>query len=189
MPDYYIDDELPHLGGYIKGGDPWTWCPDLWAWFVDTHGVRSVIDIGCGEGHALRWFHEAQCLGIGIDGIPQKSECIVEWDYSKGPYEPTVDLWEKGSYDLCWSCEFVEHVEEQHVPNFLATFKCASMVAMTHAEPGQPGWHHVNCQPATYWKGVLAAIGYRYAYEETMEARALARGTHFERSGMIFTAR
>ena len=31
---------------------------------------------------------------------------------------------------------------------------------MTHALPGQPGHHHVNCQPIEYWVAVMQAFGF-----------------------------
>ena len=57
-----------HLGGYIsashpravelgvKDGDSATYAPNLWRWLVDVLGVESVIDVGCGEGHAAAFF-------------------------------------------------------------------------------------------------------------------------------------
>jgi hypothetical protein len=61
---------------------------------------------------------------IGIDGIWQLSQ---NWefslhDYTQGPFR------KRQKFDLCWCCEFVEHVEEEYVSNFLATFQMASMV-------------------------------------------------------------
>jgi hypothetical protein len=52
------DPKLAHLGGYVEGGDPATYYPDLWKWFVETLMVRSVIDVGCGDGVALKYFRD-----------------------------------------------------------------------------------------------------------------------------------
>src|SRR5262249_8244967 len=35
-----------HLGGYIRGGDPGTWCPNLWKWAVQHFDVHVVLDVG-----------------------------------------------------------------------------------------------------------------------------------------------
>jgi hypothetical protein len=146
-----VDPERPHLGGYVVGGDAATFFPGLWDWLVDTWQVRSVIDVGCGEGHALKFFRDRGCCVIGIDGIEQDDRDVVTHDYATGPWsiydEDGATTRPDGltEFDLAWSCEFVEHVEERYVPNFLATFACARYVLMTHGEPGQPGWHHVNC--------------------------------------------
>ena len=193
MSQFYTDTENPHLGGYCLGGDEATYYPDLWRWLVEERGVRSVIDVGCGEGHAFQFFEGL--LGrlnvTGIDGIPQEHPMIEQHDYTTGPYIPWG--YEEEKADLVWSCEFVEHVEERYVPNFLETFRCADLVLMTHAEPGQLGHHHVNCQPDSYWIGAMAAIGYRLDQKLTDRARQLAAlnrnpYNHFARSGLAFSA-
>lgn len=191
-----VDESHPHLGGFVPGGDPATFYPGLWEWLVSEHDVRSVIDVGCGDGVALRWFREHGCRVLGIDGIPQDDPDIVTRDYTERI--PTLSFTDRlgafSDWDLAWSCEFVEHVEEQHIPNFVATFQCARMVLMTHAEPGQAGWHHVNCQPADYWKGVLSAAGFDFDETLTEAAREMAGMNpdpynHFKRSGLAFRRR
>jgi len=174
-----------HLGGYVEGGDAATYFPDLWRWLVDTWEIGSVVDVGCGEGHALRFFRDLGVTVIGVDGIEQPDSSIITHDYTQGPLSAMQEV------DLAWSCEFVEHVEERYVPNFLATFARARYVLITHGEPGQPGWHHVNNQPADYWRGALAAVGYEYDEVLTFQARRLAGlnddpYNHFRRSGLAF---
>jgi SAM-dependent methyltransferase len=181
-----------HLGGYVVGGDNATYYPGLWDWLVDTWEVRSVIDVGCGEGHALSYFRDKGCKVLGIDGIPQDDPDIITWDYTNGPGNIITGV--LGMYDLAWSCEFVEHVEERYVPNFLATFACAKYVLMTHGQPGQPGWHHVNNQPSDYWRGAMAAIGYEYDEVLTAQSRGFASMNtdpynHFRRAGLAFRRR
>lgn len=176
-----------HLGGYVPGGDEATFFPDLWRWFVTEQGVGSVLDVGCGDGVALDYFASLGCSAYGVDGVSQEHPRIQQWDYNEGP----LDLRGCYPFDLCWSCEFVEHVEERFVPNFLATFKRAGIVAITHATQGQPGHHHVNCRPADYWVGAMAAIGYAFDEETTVYARGLATlntspWNHFVRSGLVF---
>jgi SAM-dependent methyltransferase len=174
-----------HLGGYIAGGDPATQYPELWRWLAQWLPANSVLDVGCGDGQALGVFKALGCDVLGVDGIPQDSPYIVEHDFTLGPFRPGR------RFDLVWSCEFVEHVEERYVPNFLETFQSGRYVFMTHAEPGQPGHHHVNCQPREYWVKKLAAIGYEYVPLLTSAARRLAQANpdpwnHFARSGLAF---
>ena len=175
----------PHLGGYVAGGDPATYYPDLWEFLVTAGDVSSVIDVGCGDGVALRAFADLGCTVLGVDGVPQDDERIVQHDYTTGPFVPDA------RFDLAWCCEFVEHVVEWYVPNFLATLVCADLILLTHAEPGQCGHHHVNCRTSDYWKGALAAVGYSYDDRTTQVARILASvnrspWNHFVRSGMAF---
>lgn len=185
---FFIDEEHPHLGGFIQGGDPATYFPDLWRWLVEKQDVRSVIDVGCGEGHALSMFRDLGCAVLGIEGVWQEDPSIIQHDYTQGPWLMDVHV---EPADLIWCCEYVEHVEERYVPNFLETFKCGKLVLMTHAEPGQAGWHHVNTQLSSYWIGVLAAIGYSLDRDLTLEARRFAAlntdpHNHFVRSGLAF---
>ncbi len=196
MSDYVIDQERPWLGGYLPGGDAATIYPELWSWLVTDWNVRSVLDVGCGEGFALQYFRDEGCEVLGVDGIKQPDSAIVEHDYTTGEWEPVDEDGTPSSsggprYDLAWCCEFVEHIEEQYVSNFMLTFKCAAMVLMTHGTPGQPGHHHVNNQPASYWKGALAATGFQYDHFLTMAARQQAAlnphpSNHFVRSGLAF---
>ena len=176
-----------HLGGYIPGGDPDTTYPEMWDWLVDTWEVKSVLDVGCGDGAgALTHFKGRGIDAFGIEGIPQDNPLIYQHDYTTGRFEEF-----QFNVDLVWSAEFVEHVEEKYAHHFLADFARGRFVLMTHGEPGQPGWHHVNNQPADYWKGALAAIGYEYDEVLTFQARRLAGlndrpYNHFKRCGLAF---
>lgn len=190
---FYEDPSNPHLGGFRIGGDEATTYPDLWTWLVNDHKVESVIDVGCGDGVAVRFF-ETLLPGsvIGVDGVPQPAGNIYQHDLTDDEWMPPV----RGSqllpeYDLVWCVEFVEHVEERFIPNFLETFKCSRTVLLTHAMPGQQGHHHVNLRTPAYWIGCMAGIGYRLDEELTKKTRELAGlnkspHNHFTRSGLAF---
>lgn len=174
-----------HLGGYYADGDPATFFPELWEHCVTHLGVKSVIDVGCGSGIAVDYFVRLGCDVLGVDGMAQENPRIVRHDYSEGPYRPSRKV------DLAWTCEFVEHVEKRFVGNFMATLRDASVVLMTHADPGQPGHHHVNCQPSVYWIGAMEANGFIHDEALTAETRRLAAlnlspWNHYTRSGMAF---
>jgi SAM-dependent methyltransferase len=174
-----------HLGGYIPGGDKATSFPELWSWLVAEQGVQSVLDVGCGEGHALDYFAGLGIHARGIDGIAQDRQDFIHHDFTWSPAPVYM------GFDLVWCCEVVEHVEERYLPNLLKAFELGDLVLMTHAWPGQPGWHHVNCRQEDYWVGALAARGYQLDPVLTGAARreAAANGTplnHFTRSGLAF---
>ena len=187
----HMNEISDHLGGYIPGGDPATQFPDLWRWIIREEGVRSVLDVGCGEGQAVDFFEEeirsqhGSGLILGIDGVPQDHPGIITHDFVDRAFIPS------GRYDMIWSCEFVEHVEERFVPNFLETFSYGDLILMTHGEPGQAGHHHVNNQNWEYWMGAMASIGYFLDRELTRKTRELAslndnQWNHYRRSGMAF---
>ena len=183
-----------HLGGYIAGGDPATIFPDMWTWLVKEHGVKSVLDIGCGEGHSLKFFRELGCRVMGIEGLPQPDPDIVSIDFAKKGNGQRV--WEEAAlyqdWDLAWMCEFVEHIEEKYISNVVPFLQRAKLILMTHASPGQAGHHHVNCRDAEYWKGFMNAAGFVFDEKMTAITRDLAARNknpynHYLRSGMTFS--
>ena len=194
--------EEGHLGGYIRAnskpapsglniehGDPDTWSPKLWLWAHDVLGVRSVVDVGCAEGHCARFFQGLGCEVLGIDGSVQAKRdsvipnCHIEHDFVSGPYECNRQ------FDLVWCCEFVEHVEERYCGNFLSTFRYSQKyIMMTYAQPGETGWHHVNCQPESYWIKKLEQIGFQFDPGLTKESRGQAESGHYHHKGLVFVA-
>lgn len=122
-------------------------------WLQKEYGVESMLDVGCGPGGMV---DTAGQLGIKAFGIDGDRDLVTKWskisinkfmlhDFTLGP-APWSYL-----YDLCWSVEFVEHVEEQYMANWIETMKLGQYVVITFAPPGWPGHHHVNCQPESYW--------------------------------------
>lgn len=185
---YGIERES-HLGGYIVGltdhGDPNTFATEVWDWMVSS-GVRSVIDVGCGEGHSTKYFIDKGLEAIGVEGganayknSPVKEHLVLH-DYTKGSFLTSK------MYDAVWSCEFVEHVEERYSENFLTTFDCAFHVFMTHAIPGQQGYHHVNCKPAQYWIDRLGLRGFRFDYTKSMMLRGMTNKMHVANTLLVF---
>lgn len=186
-----------HLGGYVEGGDPNTWYPGMWEWLTQTqYAIGTILDVGCGDGSTLAYWRTLGVEGVGVDGIPQADERILQHDFTTGPW-PTPGSWfaseDFPGFDVVWSCEFVEHVEEQYVENFLSAFRLGRLVLMTHALPGQGGHHHVNCQDAEYWIRKLGSIGYALDSALTADLRILAtqediprEANYFARTGLAF---
>lgn len=182
-----------HLGGYIIGrAAPGTWCPKIWDWAVDELGVASVLDVGCGLGYAMEYFSDNGCYVLGVDGSPSAiadnrlPDRVVNHDFNSGPFIPDEP------FDLVWSAEFVEHVEEKYCENFLRTFSFALKYLMiTYAVPGQGGHHHVNEQPESYWLKKIQAHGFVHSPQLTDNARKLVppagkEGMQFRNKGLVF---
>ena len=190
-----------HLGGYSSGpiGDVATYFPNLWTWAIKLLDIRSVIDIGCGEGQSVEFFLNAGCEALGVEGYApavrkgRVADHIVLHDYTNGPYLPDRQ------FDMAWSCEFVEHVEEKYIDNFLATFSSARSVFMTYARPGQGGHHHVNEREEEYWVCKLTSCGFEMDRELTECGRLIAVAdhrlvspdyvSHFVERGLVFLRR
>jgi hypothetical protein len=164
--------ENEHLGGaFLDAPDFNTHLPDVWMYLIDKYHVKSVLDIGAGAGWSTKWFADQGLLALGIEGWPEaleQSQCrdrIVAHDYARGPMVPSM------VFDLGWCAEFVEHIEEEYIPNFMASFQACSHVCMTHGEIGQLGYHHVNCQSTDYWIEKMRPYGFDYDAEETAHLR------------------
>lgn len=184
-----------HLGGCVIEGDGGTFAPQVWDKIIELHNPKTVIDVGCGAGHSLKYFLDKHLDGIGVEGYQEAikrskvRESIVSHDYTLGEFVPSND------FDLAWCCEFVEHVEEKYVNNFMKTFQKCKLVAMTHGVPGQPGYHHVNCQEAKYWIDLFSKYGFDYLEEESFMLRKTLfnpdgswtpNGSHVRNTLMIF---
>jgi SAM-dependent methyltransferase len=181
---FVMDPERLHLGGNSKGGDPLGHTPELWAWLVDRYRPRTVLDVGCGEGRAMRWFAEHGVWSLGLEGLPGNADAcggpVVVHDLCDGPL-PMMGI------DLVWSCEVAEHIEERFCSNFLDTVCRGRVLAMTACPPGGGGWHHVNEQPPEYWVERMRARGMVFDLRDTEISRSVvARDTYWWRHGMIF---
>lgn len=187
--DFYVTDtQFPHLGGNANGGDGGTYDEVLWSKLVDHFHSKSVLDIGCGEGHALKKFKELGLDVFGVEGLKRNVEIcnkkdlpVIELDLTLGPLNMTR------TFDLVWCCEVVEHIEEKFIDNLFKTFQRGKILTMTFAVPGQWGYHHVNCQDESYWVDKLKDYGFEYLEELSIEFRTkyARNGTFFNRTGLI----
>ena len=161
------------LGGApLDAPDPATFLPDVWEYLIEKYQVQSVLDVGAGAGWSTKWFADRGLYTLGVEGWKEaleRSQCranIVEHDYTSGPFIPAMLL------DLAWCAGFVEHIEEKFIPNFMASFSACRHVCLIHAEPGQAGFHHVNCQPTEYWVNKMNEFGFDFNAGETARLRS-----------------
>jgi len=133
----------------------------------------------------VAFFRRMAVVAHGIDGlrcnVDRAVTAIALHDILAGPYYMTVDL--------VWSCEVAEHIAPDRVDHYIDTLANGRIVAMTHATPGQDGYHHVNCQPASYWIGLMGSRGYSVAlFNDNYRAIAASEGgfNYFMKSGLVF---
>jgi SAM-dependent methyltransferase len=179
--------ELPDHLGRGKGKEPRTWIDGGALRHVKKKfNIKSMIDVGCGSGGMVELAEELGMQALGVDGdwSFERSIPFELHDYETGSFVPDRE------FDLCYSCEFVEHVWEKYRQNFFDTFKSAKYLLITHAPPGQGGHHHVNEQPAEYWIEALEADGWEFDKETTDEVRkASTMSLFFMRENGLFFRR
>jgi hypothetical protein len=185
MTQHVINPELPHLGGNFALGDPACFSASAFRYCLDNFDIKTVMDLGSGQGHTARWFLDRGCAVTAVEGLPENVHRAVvptmQHDLVTGAYIHPVDL------TIC--IEVVEHVPAEFVHNLVDTLANGRWILLTHAVPGQRGWHHVNCQPSQYWIDLLAQRGYLLLKEHSQKIRELARGDqaqHIARNGMLF---
>lgn len=135
-------------------------------YMIDQYKVKSMLDIGCGPGGMVNLARDLGIDAYGIDGdftLNRVGNFFTIHDYTLGnsPVNKT--------FDMAWSCEFVEHVEEDYLPNYMNDFQKAKYVVMTFSE--KSGHHHVNLKPASYWISKFKDYGFEYDDEETNNIR------------------
>src|SRR3954454_2540852 len=183
--DLACGEETPHLGGSIKIGDPFTYCPGVWDYMIDRFAIESVLDLGSGCGNASHYFFRKGLKVVAIEGfIPSvlaSSYPAVHHDLTQGAVSTSVDL--------VHCHEVVEHIDDQYVENVVDSLLTGKIILMTHALPGQAAYHHVNLQPPEYWIQKLEAKGGRLLQEDTDRVRKLAAADgaiYMQNTGLVF---
>jgi len=164
-------------------------------WAIDEFDVKSMLDVGCGPGGMVQLGVRSGLKTHGIDG---DAKIAASWfnksmftlhDFQDGP-PPITE-----KYDLCWSVEFVEHVYEEYMDNYVAAFQQCKVLFMTHAVPGQGGYHHVNEQPEEYWLDKISNYGFKFSREYTNKLREVTTmntnggrwDPYVKLTGLVFT--
>ncbi|MGL4768090.1 MAG: class I SAM-dependent methyltransferase [Formosimonas sp.] len=177
-------NDVPHLGGNISMGDPFTHAPSVWDYLIKRFALKSVLDLGCGMAYSSDYFYRQGLKVIAVDGFPDNIKKSVypsiQQDLTISPVVCHVDL--------VHCQEVVEHIEERYLENLLQSMACGKVIVMTNALPGQGGYHHVNEQPTEYWMAHLARYNYEVLHEDTMRVRRLAAqdgATYLAHTGLV----
>jgi len=176
-------NNLPrHLGGH---GNICHIDQGILNYFIETYNITSFLDIGCGTGKMVEMAQNRGLNAVGVDGdftIERNCNCYIH-DYTQGP------LYLKATYDLCWSVEFLEHVEEKYIQNFMETFKSARYVALTFSK--KPADRHFNLQNHDYWKNVFDGFGFSYDKEMSLLLKEIStmKREFFQDTGSFFINR
>lgn len=126
---------------------------------------RTMMDVGCGDGHMVRI---AEALGVSACGLD-----IVENNH---PNIHQVDLCNSVSYmggEMVLCLEVAEHLPEHaadHLCEYLSDTTYETLL-FSAATPGQGGSGHLNEQPWAYWVKKLHANGLTINTEKTDHLR------------------
>lgn len=124
--------------------------------------LRSVCDVGCGDGTWLRAFGEAGVTDLlGIDGeyVDEHLLRIPVANFVAMDLHHEISL--PRSFDLVVSLEVAEHLPEDRAASFVRDLtRLARLTLFSAAIPGQGGRNHVNEQWQTYWTAMFGQHDY-----------------------------
>jgi len=145
--------------------------------------IKSMLDIGCGPGGMVEYSNFIGVYSVGIDGdesVKKDKNYILIHDYTLG------ELQLNETFDLVYSTEFLEHVEEKFVSYFMPSFQKGKLVFCSAAPPGQSGHHHVNCQSKEYWIKKFKEYGFKYNESITEKISSTSDDIVVKNNGMFF---
>lgn len=149
-------NDLPHVGGhcFVTHLDR-----GILEHAINILKCKTMIDIGCGPGGMIDLAVSLGMDVLGVDGdyrLKRLDNKIFIHDYTIGSPEIT------STFDFAYSCEFVEHVEERFISNYIKTFKLCQHILITFAPEGTPGHHHVNCKSEKYWIDIFESNNFSF---------------------------
>lgn len=167
-----------HLGGHLnmvhKDEGSLIWAKKIYP------NAKTLIDIGCGPGWQVQLANELGFFALGIDGdLNCKPDIIHDFTLGKPPINK--------QFDIAWSVEFLEHVEEQYVDNFLTLFAKCNLIICT-ASPLKSGYHHVNPQKQEYWIEKFKNYGLEFSEKLSIELKnnSTMKRDFIRQRGMVF---
>lgn len=116
--------------------------------------VKSVIDVGAGEGHWAAEFRAWDFEAYGIDGpMTQTRIPTLVHDLEQPLPDDVWDLKDElGLWGLVLCLEVAEHLTPERGPSFIADLcKLSDLIVFSAAIPGQRGVNHLaEAWPATW---------------------------------------
>lgn len=150
----------------------------LLATFAHLGIPKSMLDLGCGDGHLCKLAAQLSVSSVGVDiALPYDSG--LRWFTKDGGNSWTWATLKRHNlcqplllnqqFDLVISWETGEHLPEESAGVYLDSVAkhAAKHVVFTAAAPDQGGEGHVNCQPQEWWREGLRVRGLIYLVEQT----------------------
>lgn len=122
---------------------------------LDVYDARTVVDVGCGEGHWGKAFAARGCTVLGLEA---HGEPVID--------NRRVDLAEPFAldedFDLAVCLEVAEHLPPERGAGFVHDLcQLAPVVLFSAAIPEQGGEGHLNEQWPAYWVEKFEEQGFR----------------------------
>lgn len=173
---------MSHLGGHYGFT---AMCLPTLDYIKQKYNVQSMIDVGCGPAGMTEYANYLGVYAIGIDGDTSLGEkpYVKFHDYTLGNLELDEN------FDLAYSTEFLEHVEEKFMDYFMDTYQKAQYVFVSAAPPGQGGHHHVNEKNKDYWIEKFDHYGFDYLEDVSKEIAETFEDKLIKDNSMFFKNR
>lgn len=146
--------------------------------------VKTIIDIGCGNGEYTKHFiqHKFECSGY--DGCPITPE-ITNGVCKVQDFSVPVSL---GTFDLVLSLEVGEHVPQQYEQIFIdnLTSHSTKYICISWGVVGQPGIGHVNCRNNDYIIEEMSKRDFEFDKSKSNILRKYSTFPWFENTVMVF---
>jgi hypothetical protein len=147
-------------------------CEAVWHTFGP---FKTLIDLGCGIGEFVSYFHHAHnVLSVGFDGSENSLTHMASGAtiYLHDLRIPITPDWDNKLWDICMCLEVAEHIEPEFADTIVINCCSSSdLILFTAAPPGQEGLGHVNLQKPEYWFEKFKAQGYINRSDKVLELR------------------
>lgn len=126
---------------------------------LDKFGPKDTVDIGCGPGIYLLPFKDAGCRVFGVDGAPAAGQFLDPREFAladlRQPWTPPC------YFDLALCIEVLEHIAPEYADTVVETIcRCAPLLFISAAHPGQGGESHLNENTFEYWQAMFESRGF-----------------------------
>jgi SAM-dependent methyltransferase len=152
--------------------------------FLIQNSIKTIIDIGCGNGAYTINFLQNGFDCVGFDGSPLTPEltnnvCQIK-DFSE-----YVDV---GKYDLVFCLEVGEHIPAKYEQIFIDNICRAAKdyIILSWGIVGQGGTGHVNCRNNDYIINEMLKRGFNFNLNDSNYLRKNSNFSYFKNTIMAF---
>ena len=153
--------------------------------YLKDKNLKSILDLGCGNGSYVRYFNQNDLQSDGYDGNPFTPE-ITNGFCGIADLSRALVLDKK--YDCVMSLEVGEHIPKFYEEIFLGNIirNTKDLVILSWAIPDQGGHGHVNCLENSYIKALMKEYGFENRLYAENILRRVCDLSWFKNTIMVF---